>query len=417
MRAYVGSDASRALDFRAKRVYSSAWVCSTVWTLTTALMLLGAARLGYAAVAKPADRWQNLKVWALSATAVTQLDGEPGQRGSGFVHPQVARTASGALVVFDPPYGTLNVFSKAGKFVKTLSDGSHAAGSLHGLVRIDHVADSLFAVELPPAGSSVELFTITGGFRSKAFLHARNAPRGLSALARLSGGRYLVNEGRAKAVVGIAPGTFRRDTLTLGILTARGQGTVTWLGKFPGETLFGYRLASRPGERMVGTYRIGPGIAWGTSANRVWIGDSGSGIVSIYGPDGAQLAKFVVPLHRQGFSHSDLQRAKVHAIRAATTDDGRVRAEAMFDLAEQSVLTPLFSKFVPGHDGEMGIERFEIDPFASHEMIVLSAAGRPVARLPLPIGLTLNEFGYDYAVGVQRGGDGKEHVVQFALRR
>jgi hypothetical protein len=140
-------------------------------------------------------------------------------------------------------------------------------------------------------------------------------------------------------------------------------------------------------------------------------------VITVYGAEGARIREVSVPVQRRAYNSEKLARAKTAELNAALNADARARVSALCAPNLLPSSTPVFSRFVPGPDGELWVELFDEDQSAAARFIVLNAAGRPIAAVSLPSQFRLDEAGHDHLVGVETDVDQIEHIVLCRLVR
>jgi hypothetical protein len=330
----------------------------------------------------------------------------------------VTRMPSGEIVIGNAETAELRVFSSSGAFVRSLSRRGQGPGELENFGRFFRGGDTLFATEIAPGASRVSIFTLAAGFRTRTVVRAANAPRGPIPLARLSTGEFLVSPAGFRVVEPVA-GVMWRDTSRLGILrVAEEPGVMVSLGSFQGMTFLGYASPSMRGGVGLATFTLGPSLVSGVSGDRVWIGDSGTGVITMFDAMGKAAGQTKLPIRPRGFSEAALDRAKARALASADTPNMTARYENLYDRSYRPRTAPLFTRFISGPDGEMVVELFEEEERAvPRSAIVLDRNGTPVAGFVIPASVVVHEIGDDYMLGVHFDDDGIERVVQYRIRR
>lgn len=343
------------------------------------------------------------------------------------------RLPSGALVVADGGSNELRLFSPTGAFVKALSRTGEGPGEFRGSMTLERSGDTLFVLESFPGPSQLHAFTAEQGFLTRTLLRASNSTTGVAGFGRLATGEILVQPGRGfRPLVPGTPGTLTRDSLRLGLLrleegggapagpaaeSRANPGTVTWLGTFPATSFHWYENPSVAARVVAVTYTLGPTLVFGTSADRVWIGDSGTGTITLFARDGTRVGEATMPTPARPFDAAALERARARALAAATRASDTLRIEALYGRAHRPRTTPRFSRFVPGPDGEMWVELFAEDQASAARFVVFDRTGRAVATVAMPAGVGLTEAGRDYVVGVRTDADGVEEVGVWGVAR
>ena len=360
---------------------------------------------------------RDLRRWTLSDAPVLTI-GTDGDTNTEFLRiAAVTRMPSGEIVVGNGGTAELRVFSPTGWFLRSLSRRGQGPGELTNFSGIIRAHDTLFVTEFAPGATQLHIFTLGEGFRTRSPLRPGNAPKGAMPIARLSGGEFLVSTGQVKVVNPVA-GLVTRDTMPLGVLRGGATGEVRWIGDFPNNSWLGYASPSLPSGMGFTRFTLGPSLVTGASADRIWIGDAGTGDITIYDADGKAVAHAQLPVRLRAFSTAALERAKQAALTSASTPDLTARYENLYDRSRRPRTAPLFTRFITGIEGQMAVELFEEEgPAVRRPMVILDRDGRAVAGLTIPANVVVHEVGSDYVLGVQTNDDGVERIVQYRLMR
>ncbi len=97
--------------------------------------------------------------------------------------------------------------------------------------------------------------------------------------------------------------------------------------------------------------------------------------------------------------------------------DRRARFAAQYGRAGRPARAPVFTRFLPGVDGEMWVELYREDPSAAAEYRVLDRNGRIVASVTTPAGVRIEGVGRDHVLGIRTDDDGIPSVVLYGLQR
>lgn len=336
------------------------------------------------------------------------------------------RLTSGEVVVADGGSHELRVFSSKGEFVKSLSRSGEGPGELLGLMHMTRSGDTLVVLESFPRPSQIHAYTVPDGFLTRSRLRASNAPQGVAAFGRLATGELLVQPGRGFRVMQPGtPGALTRDSLQLGLLRvgdagagdagAGDAGAVTWLGTFPNISFLWYENLNVAARVLAVNYTLGPALVFGVSGDRVWIGDSGTGAITLFSRDGTRVGQATMPMPPRPFDNAALERARQRALANALNDGERKRIDVLYSPAHRPAAVPRFSRFVAGPDGEMWVELYAEDPAAPARFVIFGRAGRAIGTATLPAGVKLTDAGRDYVVGVRTDADGVEEVGMWGV--
>ena len=328
------------------------------------------------------------------------------------------RMASGEIVIANAGTNELRVFTPAGRFLRSLSRRGQGPGELENLGRILRAQDTVLAIELAPGAIRMSSFTLASGFGSRGVVRASNAPQGVSPLARLSTGEFVVARGTFRPVYPVA-GALTRDTMTVGLLrVAESPGAVVWLGDFPNNSWLGYPSPSMRNGVGFTRFPLGPSLVVAASGDRVWLGDSESGAITIFDALGQRVGQVQLPIRARPFVDAALARARQGALANAESDDQKARWENVYGERHRPRTAPLFTRFTPTPDGGMAVELFEEEDRAvARSTLVLDRNGKAVAGFFVPPNVVVHEIGADYLLGVHFDPEGVEQVVQYRLQR
>jgi hypothetical protein len=387
----------------------------TIPSLACSSLLVVSLSQSAGAQAKPSSL-PGVPKWTLSPSPVLRIGDDTDPNATFLRIKDVTRTPSGDILVPNGGTAELRLFSPRGAFMRSLSRQGQGPGELGYLGRVYRSGDTLFVTESAPRSPPLHIFTLREGFRNRSVISPSNAPKGASVVGRLSGGEFLVMTGAV--IMQPVAGVLSRDTMPVGILRGGPSGTVEWLGNFPNLSWLGYASpALRVGVGMV-RYTLGPSLVTGVSQDRIWIGDSGTGEITIRDATGTIVARAKLPLRARAFSEASLERAKQRALAGATRPQVRASYEALYAPGHRPRRAPLFTRFIPAGDGQMGVELFEEEDRAvSRSVLMLDRNGIPRGQFVCPSGVTLHEIGIDYALGVETDADDVERVVMYQLTR
>jgi hypothetical protein len=333
-----------------------------------------------------------------------------------FTYASVRILPQGDIAVADLPSNEIRIFRADGSFVRRLSRTGAGPGEIEGAFVLARNGDTLFALQGAPGPTLTHAFAIGRGFLGRRPLRAIGATRP-TPIDRTSDGNTVVLLGAVRVLNEVPPiGTVFRDTLTIALIPATG-GQARVLGTFPAATLVAYGLPAPSRVVLVGALSIGPALVIGVSGDRVWIGDSGTGNVSIFDGSGRMVHSVRFPAPQRRLSEAALGHAREAALRSATTERERARIAATYDPAVRPRNAPFFSRFVGGPGGEIWIVGFEEDPGVGPEALVMDWNGRPIARVGLPARFTLQDVGETWIAGVSLSENGTERIALFDLKR
>ena len=383
-------------------------------TAATILLCVGSpATIAAQASTLPRD----LPRWTLSAAPTLRIGDESNPNTQFLRIGSVMRMPAGEILIANRGTSELRLFSTAGTFLRSLSRAGQGPGEIQALGAIYRSRDTLFASEFAPNASRLHVFTVGEGYRTRMPIRPSNAPGGVSLIARLSSGEFLVQSGEWRAVTPVAR-LVSRDTAILGILRGGVTGSVQWIDTLPGNTFLGYLSPTLRDGVGYTRFPLGASVVGGASGDRVWIGESESGAITIRDATGGSVGTVQMPVRPRPFVDAALERAKVRALASASNPNMKARSENIYDRAFRPRTAPVFSSFIPVGADQMGVELFEEEETSvPRSLIIFDRSGKPVAGLIIPANVVLHEIGGDYALGVETDGDGVERVVQYRMAR
>jgi hypothetical protein len=352
-------------------------------------------------------------LWTLSARPTVEIgdDADPPKQFNRIG--SVVRLGDGSIVVANGGSGEIRVFGPRGDYLRTLSRKGQGPGEVNALRKLIVAGDTIIAPDAQP-GTSVFHFFSPSGFLSR--IQLRQPGRGgVAPIDRFADGRFAVTPG-FHALPDQPVGTMYTDTLRLGVLTLSETATPEWIGEFPSIQIWLVDSPFMPGRPFPVTFTFGLQRAQAVSGDRLWVGDSRTGVVTQFNSAGKRVGSFTVPIEPRGFRDDVIERVKAARIAAAESKVQKVMAEGLY-AAPRPGQAPLFTEFLPGTGGEMWVRLFDEDPATPSTFVVLNQSGKAIGRIVLPMGFTPQDVGADYLLGVHRDDDGVEHVVEYALRR
>ena len=152
------------------------------------------------------------------------------------------------------------------------------------------------------------------------------------------------------------------------------------------------------------------------ASDRVYIGTADSSRIDVYALDGRRLLAVRVSNPRRATTATHYDRAV----------DGQVAYFAELDLRQRvkkSLLTVPMPKELPPYSALLvdpaqllwAVLSTRGDP--DTRLQALSADGKVIANVRIPIGMTVFEVGADYILGAYDDDDGEPHVAVYRLRR
>lgn len=362
----------------------------------------------------PLGAQSSVPSWTLSERPTLDIGNESNTQTQFNGVTGILRMPGGEVVVANGTSQELRVFSPSGAFVRTLTANSRA-GVMRSLDRIWRGnGDTIYAAEVLPTESNVWIFTLTGVV-GKQQVGASNAG-GVYPIARFPDGHFVVSAAPRRP--GQAPiGMTHVDSTPLGVITLADR-TPKWFGSLKNEMVIlmtpnGGR--GRGGGRTTIPFPYGRSTSYALSSDRLWIGDSETGTITLHDATGRGVAVFSTPTPTRRLDTAAVRRQRTLVGDAMNWND-RSRFDASYSLPLPSN-APRFARFIAGVNGEIWIEAFREDPSVPRSYVVVNRAGSPVGRVTMPKGMIPFEVGPTDVLGILTDDDGLEHVVQYSVRR
>jgi hypothetical protein len=363
--------------------------------------------------------------WRISTEpeVVIGSEGDPRYEFSGVSG--VALLPEGGVAVADGGSQEIRVYDASGTYLRSLGGTGDGPGEFRALGTIRNRGDSILAIgQAFRAPARFQIFDAEHGYLDGAVLRPAAEPRGVAPRAIVSPTALLVESGPGWRVMPPAPaaGTLVHDSVTLGLVQLAETQVVRWIGEFPNVVFYSYDLPpGGPVERTIATSTLCPSLVLGgTSDDRVWIGDAGTGTIAVYDTTGSRVMEFMFPVPSRSFDDAALREAREAALARVEDPDRtgwRASIEAMYSAELRPPTAPRFTGFTAGPDGEVWVRLYSELPDAAQQAVVLDRNGKDIARATIPAGLRLSAVSRDRIVGVRRDADGVEQISIHRLRR
>jgi hypothetical protein len=366
------------------------------------------------AAAFPLGAQSSVPTWTLSAQPTLDIGSEANTQTQFNGVTGVVRMPGGEIVVANGTSQELRVFSSSGTYLRTLTSNSRT-GVMRSLDRIWRGAgDTIYATEILPQASSVWVFTLSGVVSSTQ-VGASNAG-GVFPVDRFPDGHFVVSAASRRRTQPPMGPTYV-DSLPLGVITLRDL-TPKWIGSLRNEMLI-MQTAGRGrggGGRAAIAYPFGRSTSVAVSGERLWLGDSETGTITLHDLTGRGLAVFSAPTATRRLDTTIIRRLRTSGVNDAMNWNDRARVDASYSLPFPRN-APRFARFLPGVNGEMWIELFREDPSTPRSYVIVDRQGKPIGRTTMPRRMIPMEVGSTDLIGVLTDEDGLEHVVRYSLRR
>jgi len=363
--------------------------------------------------------------WTVSAepAVVIGREGDPHyefSRVSG-----VSLLPDSSVVVADAGPQEIRVYDADGTYLRTFGGAGDGPGEFGMLSAVETRGDSILAMgQAFRAPARFQIFDAARGYLDGTVLLPPGEPGGVARRAGVSPAALLVAAGPGFLFIRDVPpaGTLQHDSVTLGIIQLGDSQEVRWIGRFRNVEFYSYDLPrSGPVARTIGNYTLGPSlVVGGTTDDRVWIGDGGTGLIGVYDAAGSKLTEFEFPIPARPFDDAAVERAHQAALARLEEPDrfgGRAMVDGLYSEKIRPATAPRFSGFTAGPDGEMWVRLYSEESEVAHRVAVLDRNGNLIASATIPAGLGLSVVGSDRIAGVRRDDDGVQRIEVHRLRR
>jgi hypothetical protein len=352
--------------------------------------------------------------WSISPTAtlVIEDDGTPPKQ---FVQVAgVGRLSNGSIAVADRATNDIRIFDARGRHVTTFGKTGDGPGEFRRLEWVTRSADTAWIWD----SRHMRVTSIVLGNEPRTSGSVRitaNSGRGsFTVSGRLADGRLVVTTNVSPSFDG-PPGVHRLPGST-GIVAARGDGEVQWLGEFKSAAIFIHNPTGDVKNAAAGPVAFPPWLRSITNGDHIWIGDSGSdSLVVVRGRD---LTRFVV---RVPFERRAPNKALVEKVRALEEGLNPSPADKSFADAKYGPrlpsLMPSFESLQPGPQGEVWVQEYTGLRALPTQYVVLDPTGRLKGRVQLPAGSRVRDVGADYVLLVHEDADGVASIRLHQLQR
>lgn len=374
------------------------------------LLLLATAACGTDASGK--DTAAAAPTWRLSPTPIVsigEVDGSPDYQLYQAMDATV-RT-DGSIAVVNTGNSTVAVYDRQGRFLTRIGRKGQGPGEFEVPTWIASLpGDTVVAWDarlrrlsyFDPTGKLARLTTLTdaeGTFPE--------------AVGLLADGSFLVDRGPDMIAMMQGQRGVWRDSSSLQRFGRDGR-PVGKLGPFPSDDMF---LRDRVGGFGWDDLPFGRETFLVAARQGLYFGDSGTGEIVVYAPDGTRSRTLRSPHAPWTISESDVARFKEERLERVAASDRRQEIEAMLAEAPFPKQSPAFGAMAVDPEGNVWVQEYPRPGQAEVAWAVLGPDGQPVARIQLPRALEVYEVGRDYVVGRRRDDLDVEHVELYSVTR
>jgi hypothetical protein len=201
-----------------------------------------------------------------------------------------------------------------------------------------------------------------------------------------------------------------RDSITVGIFPASGEGDVQVLGSFPGPW-----IVSIEGQ-WTGLAGFSGWVYARVTQGEIAVLDADLERLRRFTPDGTELPANVLTIHRPPVTPELIAEATSQTMGPGINpEQAKQWRAAQYDPAVLPAHLP-FAGVVVDSEGLLWLEEYRIDG-APGKYYILSRDARLAATLVVPPGFRATDIGVDYILGIERDSDDVESVVMYRLRR
>jgi hypothetical protein len=307
------------------------------------------------------------------------------------------------------------LFSFDGRLVRTYGRTGAGPAEFRNVGWVGRSDDTLFVFDF----ASRRISTIANDSNPhlvRSTLLTAQGGRGLVFVGgRLLNGSWLVLTAATPGWDG-PPGVHRLPA-SAGLVSAAGDGQVTWLAQRPGLAVVVYNPTGNIRQAVVGPIAFSPDFEAAARGHFVWFAESGADSLERFDTRTAERRVIRLP-----FPPARPAPALVEAARAReenTARDARSRewTKAKYSAKYLPKQLPRFEALLPGPSGELWVQQYSGIRSNSARYLVLDAELRPVAWVRVASGFRAQDVGVDYVLGVHEDDDGVETIQMFRLTR
>lgn len=368
------------------------------------------------AFAIPAVAGKAQATWTLSSQPTVSIgnDGTPVTEFNRIE--QVMRLSGGRTAVVNSATNDIRIFGPQGQHLKTFGRTGAGPGEFRGLMYAGRSGDTAFLYDR-------SLRRIVIGHLGddphvvRMLTYDATSDRGFSSIGgRLSDGRWTVGTWISPRWDG-PPGTYRMKT-SVGVVSADASGAVKWLAESPSTAVFVHNPTGNLKDAVVGVVGFSPNFQHTVNGSSIVYGDNATDSITIQTGEKRTVVKLPMPKRQITRAMAEAARDRELAELPATTDQkSRGFANAKYDVKQLFKELPVFSRLIPGVDGEIWVEEYTATPRDARRYLVMSQTGTARAWVAVPAGFRITEAGIDYVAGIQTDADDVETVRVYALTR
>ncbi|HEV2736234.1 MAG TPA: 6-bladed beta-propeller [Longimicrobiaceae bacterium] len=374
------------------------------------VLLLATAACGADASGK--DTAAAAPTWSLSPAPVVsigEVDGDPDYQL--YQATDATVRTDGSIAVVNTGNATVAVYDRQGRFLARIGRKGQGPGEFEVPTWIASLpGDTVVAWDarlrrlsyFDPAGRLARLTTLTDA--------EGTFPK---AVGLLADGSFLVDRGPDMIAMMQGRRGVWRDSSSVQRFGRDGR-PVGKVGPFPSDDVY---LRDRVGGFGWDDLPFGRRTFLAATRQGLYVGDSGTGEIVVYAPDGTRSRGLRSPHAPWAISESDVARYKEERLERVAASDRRKETEAMLAEAPFPKKSPSFGGMAVDPDGNVWVQEYPRPGQAEVAWTVLGRDGRTVARIQLPRALEVYEVGNDYVLGRRRDDLDVEHVELYSVTR
>lgn len=153
------------------------------------------------------------------------------------------------------------------------------------------------------------------------------------------------------------------------------------------------------------------------AGERLYVGDSGSGEITIYSREGTPSAKLRSPLVPWRIESSDVAEYRQTQLAQIQDPERRREMQATLDGAPVPEVSPAFGGLAVDPDGNVWVQAYPRPADESVTWAVLGQDGAQLAQIQVPRPLQVMEVGRDYLLGLRKDELGVERLELYTVTR
>jgi hypothetical protein len=356
-----------------------------------------------------------LTEWTVDKSPMLML-GEDGSRETEFLRiAGVFRLSSNWIAVVNGASNDIRLFDDRGTFVRSFGRRGSGPGEFELIGWVGRLHDTLFVADNSLQRVTAVALENTPRLVRSTRLTARSGRGYFGAQGRMRDGRWLVITSVSPGFTG--PPNVHRLPMSAGIVTAAGDGEVSWLAERPGLAVFVHNPTGNVKQASVGPAAFAPYFYAVASGRFVWCGESGSDMLERFDAESGERRSIRLPLPQVRPSRARVAAARARDEALNRDDRGRAHVAAKFSAKNLPEYLPRFEALIPGPSGELWVQRYSGIHSDSAQYVVVDSALTAVAWVRVAAGFRVHEVGVDYVLGVHKDEDGLETVRMYGLKR